>query len=349
MEEGITLAVLYGVGIGAVIGAAALLSNFCALGGVADILFARDWRRMRAWILAAGVAILGTQALDALNLIHIDRILSPSALWLPTLLGGACFGFGMALAGGCINRALVRIGAGSVKSLVIVIVVWSVAVLTLAGGAALGPSLAGIGRFEFLIAPEALHRVIGAIPGLDPGAVQWVTMLVMGGGLVVFALKDSWFRASRDQVAAGLAIGAMIPLAWLVSGSVEAVNFAVPVGAELVNFRANHGVSSFALATIVGVPAGAFVAAALTRNLAWETFTDRAEIPRNLIGAALMGFGGTIALGGTFGQGLSGLSTLSFSAALTVAGIVFGCVWGIRYFEAEGVWGGLKLTFKRGV
>ena len=46
-----TLAALCGLGIGAVVGAAALVSNFCALGAVADILFAKDWRRMRAWML----------------------------------------------------------------------------------------------------------------------------------------------------------------------------------------------------------------------------------------------------------------------------------------------------------
>src|SRR3954463_6003989 len=92
--------ILAGLAIGAVIGAAALLSNFCALGAVSDILFARDWRRMRAWMLAAGVAVLGTQAMDSLGVIHIDRILLPYLLWLPAVIGGLCFGFGMSLAGG---------------------------------------------------------------------------------------------------------------------------------------------------------------------------------------------------------------------------------------------------------
>ena len=125
-----TLAALCGLGIGAVVGAAALLSNFCALGAVADILFARDWRRMRAWMLAAGVALLGTQALDSLGLVQIDLIRTPYVLGLPALAGGLCFGFGMALAGGCVNRALVRLGAGSLKSLVTVLVVGIAAALT---------------------------------------------------------------------------------------------------------------------------------------------------------------------------------------------------------------------------
>jgi hypothetical protein len=38
----------------------------------------------------------------------------------------------------------------------------------------------------------------------------------------------------------------------------------------------------------------------------------------------LMGVGGVMAMGCTFGQGLSGLSTLSWSSMLAVAGMVLG-------------------------
>jgi uncharacterized membrane protein YedE/YeeE len=347
LESTSTLAVLAGLGIGAVIGAAALVSNFCALGGVADILFARDWRRMRAWILAAGVAIVGTQVLDAAGVLNIDGVLLPYLLWLPTLLGGLLFGFGMAISGGCINRALVRLGAGSVKSLTIVFVAGLVSALTLAGPLApLNDALARAGRLDLMVAPEGLHRIFGMLPMVNAEIVRWAFTALIGGGMIVFAVKDDWFRATRDQLMAGLVIGATIPLAWLASGSAMAVDFAAPVGGLFLIFS-ERAMPLFALATVVGVPVGAFVAGLATRNLAFETFTDRSEIPRNLIGAALMGFGGTIALGCTFGQGLSGLSLLSVGAMLTIAGIVFGCIWGIRFFEAGGVWAGLKLVFKR--
>lgn len=335
-----TVAAFWGLGIGAVIGAAAFVSNFCALGGVADILFAKDWRRMRAWMLAAGVALVGTHSLDSAGLIHIDRILAPYILWLPTILGGIAFGFGMALSGGCINRALVRIGAGSLKSLVIVLSAVVTAAVTAMGPLKpLNDALARAGNLDVMVAPAALHRMFGVVPSWDTEIVRWVFVAVMGGGLIIFSLKDSWFRATRDHVIAGILIGLAIPAAWLATENTthqSAVNFAAPFA------------SAFALATMLGVPLGSFMAGALTRNLAFETFTARGEIPRNIIGAALMGFGGTIALGCTFGQGLSGLSTLSVSAMITIAGIIFGCLWGIRYFEAEGVWPGLKLVFKRG-
>ncbi len=347
-----TLAALSGLGIGAVVGATAFWSNFCALGGVADILFAKDWRRMRAWMLAAGVALLGTQTLDARGFIHVDRVLAPYLLWLPTALGGLCFGFGMSLAGGCVNRALVRVGAGSLKSLVTVLVVGLTAAVTMTGVVApLNASLARIGRIDLFVAPEGLHRLFGALPWFDSEVVRWALTVIIAGGLIIFCLKDAWFRGSREHLGSGLIIGLMIPAAWLATDETPhqaALNFAAPVVDLLLAATAMREASGFAVMTVIGVPLGAFVVAALTRNLALETFTDREDLPRNLVGAALMGFGGTIALGCTFGQGLSGLSTLSISAMIATAGILFGCLWGIRYFEAGGIWAGLKLAFSRG-
>jgi hypothetical protein len=246
----------------------------------------------------------------------------------------------MALSGGCINRALVRIGAGSLKSLAIVLIAVLAAALTVVGPLKpLNDALARAGSLDMMVAPAALHRLFAVVPSWDAEIVRWIFTAVIGGGLIVFSLKDSWFRAARDQVIAGFLIGIMIPAAWLATENTahqSAVNFATPF------------TSAFALTTLLGVPLGGFVAAALTRNLAFETFTVRDEIPRNIIGAVLMGVGGAIALGCTFGQGLSGLSTLSVGAMLTIAGIVFGTLWGIRYFEAEGVWRGLRLVFTRG-
>jgi uncharacterized membrane protein YedE/YeeE len=348
-----TLAALWGLGIGAVIGAAAFWSNFCALGAVADILFARDWRRMRAWMMAAGVAMLGTQTLDSAEIIHIDRVLTPYLLWLPTALGGAIFGFGMSLAGGCVNRALVRVGAGSLKSLMAVLIVGATSAVTLSSFLApLNNGLSRVGRIDLFVAPDALHRLFGALPWFDAEVVRWFFTALIAGGLIVFCLKDAWFRGSRDHLWAGVIIGLAIPAAWFATDDTPhqtAINFVGPTGDLVAALFTSREVSVFAIAAVVGVPLGAFVYAALTRNLALETFIDRDDVRRNIVGAILMGFGGSIALGCTFGQGLSGLSTLSVSAMIATGGILFGCLWGIRYFEAGGLWPGLKLCFQRGV
>jgi hypothetical protein len=48
-----------------------------------------------------------------------------------------------------------------------------------------------------------------------------------------------------------------------------------------------------------------------------------------------MGVGGVTAMGCTFGQGLSGISTLSFNAFMTVAAIVLGAVVSLRQQAAR--------------
>jgi uncharacterized membrane protein YedE/YeeE len=44
-----------------VFGAIAQRTHFCTMGAVADIVNMGDWTRMRMWLLAIGVAMLGLQ------------------------------------------------------------------------------------------------------------------------------------------------------------------------------------------------------------------------------------------------------------------------------------------------
>jgi hypothetical protein len=113
--------------IGLVFGAVASGTRFCTMGAVADIANLGDWGRMRMWLLAIALAILGTAALHETGLIDVDRSIyrGHNLTWLSHLAGGLCFGFGMVLASGCGARTLVRIGAGSVKALVVFIVLAS--------------------------------------------------------------------------------------------------------------------------------------------------------------------------------------------------------------------------------
>jgi uncharacterized membrane protein YedE/YeeE len=351
-----------GLVLGAIVGATVLLTNFCALGGIADILFAKDWRRFRSWVLAAGIAIIGAHSLDAAGAIQLDRAtaLNPYILWLPAILGGVLFGFGMALGGGCISRGLARTGAGSVKSFAIIVVIGLSAAATMTVLAPVHTALTRVAVLE-TFGPGGFHRIFGNLPFVGAETVRWVFVAIFGGGGVWFALKDKWFRQSRDHVLAGLIIGAVIvaawPAAWRIfethtiegSGatSFTAINFVPPLG-DIVLSLGGRAAAAFPIALTLGVPLGAFIAGLLTRNLAFDTFAVREDIVRSLVGAVLMGVGGTIGMGCTFGQGLSGVSTLSPTAFIAVAGIIAGCVWGIRYHEAGSVWGGLKLALKRG-
>jgi uncharacterized membrane protein YedE/YeeE len=346
-----------GLAIGSVVGAAVLLTNFCALGGIADILFARDWRRFRAWVLAAGIAIVGAHLLDTAGVVPLDRAasLAPYIVWLPALLGGLLFGFGMALGGGCISRGLARVGAGSLKSLAIIVVIALSAAATMTW---LAPLQDVLGRTAVLetFGPGGLHRIFGNLPFIGAETVRWTFVALLGGGALWFALKDPWFRSSRDQLYGGLIVGLMVVAAWFAAGRVfeesgatsfTAINFVPPLG-EAVLAIGGRTPALFPLALTLGVPVGGFVAGLLTRNLAFDTFVVREDLVRSLIGAVLMGVGGTLAMGCTFGQGLSGVSTLAPTSFVAVFGLIAGSIWGIRYHEAGSIWGGLKLALKRG-
>jgi hypothetical protein len=305
---------------------------------------------MRAWMLAAGVAILGTEALLASGRVNMsgEALLAPELPWLSLLLGGVMFGYGMSLSGGCINRALVRLGAGSLKSLVVVIVVAVTAAMVTLG--VLRPAADALdGVALALPTASAVPILIAHITGLSGPTVFLACGVVAGGALIAFALWDGWFRQSGHLLAT-VAIGLMIPAAFAASSlgaeGPAPVNFAGPAGDGLARLL-GFAVPQFAATVLVGVPLGSFIVAALTGNLALETFTDPADLPRNLIGAGLMGVGGTFALGCTFGQGLSGLALLGLGSFVVIAGIFFGCLWGIRALEAGTVWGGLALTFRR--
>jgi uncharacterized protein len=118
-----------------VFGAIAQRTHFCTMGAVADIVNMGDWTRMRMWVLAMGVAMLGFNAMVALGWVEARHSLyaGPRLIWLSNLLGGLMFGFGMVLASGCGSKTLVRIGGGSLKSLVVFVVLGVAAYATLRG------------------------------------------------------------------------------------------------------------------------------------------------------------------------------------------------------------------------
>ena len=110
--------------IGVVLGAVVHRTNFCAIGAVSDVVIFGNWNRLRAWVLAMAVAMVGTQLMVQAELIDLGGAiyLGSRLTWAGAILGGLVFGIGMVLAGGCGNRNLVRLGAGDLRSLVVIMV-----------------------------------------------------------------------------------------------------------------------------------------------------------------------------------------------------------------------------------
>lgn len=342
--------------IGLVFGAVASGTRFCSMGAVADIATLGDWGRMRMWLLAIALAILGTAVLHETGLIDVDRSIyrGHNLTWLSHLAGGLCFGFGMVLASGCGARTLVRIGAGSVKAVVVFIVLALVASMSMRG-------VLAVFRVEVL-EPVALHLPDGpGLPelvanlGLTPGPAPALCAALLGGGLLAAVLLGRP-RLAAAQILGGATVGALVVAGWYVSGHLghlaedpetlqeaylatnsgrmESLTFVAPQAytLELLMLWSDSSRKlSFGIALALGVIAGSTLWALVTRQFRWEGFRDVADLVRHLAGGALMGFGGVTAMGCTIGQGITGVSTLALGSFITLLAIVAGAAATLKY------------------
>ena len=71
----------------------------------------------------------------------------------------------------------------------------------------------------------------------------------------------------------------------------------------------------------------------MTKTFRWEGFSQTEDLVNHMLGGALMGVGGVVAGGCTFGQGISGLSMLAVAALIATPAIVFGAWLALKYQE----------------
>ncbi|HJW10567.1 MAG TPA: YeeE/YedE family protein [Albitalea sp.] len=349
-----TLVVWGGFALAFVFGAVANRSNFCTMGAVSDIVNMGHWGRMRMWLLAVAVALIGANLLAYFGLVDLSKSVyqRPTLAWLSLMVGGLTFGVGMTLAAGCANKNLVRLGGGSLRSLVVLTFLAISSYMTLKGlfgqwrASALDPvsiDLAALG----LTAPS-LPALLAKWTGLPAKTALLVTLCAIGAGLLVFVFKDRRFRRNAAQVLGAVALGLLVVAGWYLSGhlgygenpetletvyfgtnsrTLETLSFVGPTAysLELLMLWTDKSLHlTFGIASVIGVVLGSFAYAVATRQFRWEGFASLADLRNQLLGALLMGFGGVTALGCTIGQGLSGLSTLALGSFIAVAGIVAG-------------------------
>jgi uncharacterized membrane protein YedE/YeeE len=341
-----TWVIVLGFLAGMVFGATAQKTHFCTMGGISDMVLMGDSRRFRSWMLAVAVALVGTQILWGLGYIDLGTAIyrTPNLGWLGAIVGGLMFGFGMVQAGGCGNKTLVRLGAGNLKSLVVFLVLAATATMTLHG-------LFGFGRVRLenaanlaLASSQGIDDLLMQATGLPAPALRWVLGAMLGGGLALWCLKDAEFRGDRTHLLAGLLIGLLIPAGWFITGAlgqdefepvpVASFTFIAPIGDTVQYLMTFTGASiNFGIASVAGVVAGSFTAAVATGTFRWEAFSSVQDLAGSLIGAAMMGVGGSLALGCTIGQGLSGVSTLALGSFLALLAICAGGYYGVRHME----------------
>lgn len=355
---GLTATVLWATfALTVLFGFVAQRTNFCTMGAVADIANFGDWTRMRQWLLAIGVAIVATSALAATGQIDPGKSLyaTPRFTLPGYVVGGLLFGFGMVLAGGCGSKTLVRVGGGSLKALVVFIVLGLTAYITLRGAL-------GVFRVNVieplgtrLATTQDLPTLAAAATGLAKPALQWTLGLLIGGALIAFALVRRDFR-HWENLLAGFVIGGVIAAIWFVSGHLghltehpetleetflatnsgrmESLSFVAPMAYVLdwlMFFSDKSKVLTLGVVAVFGVVTGAAASALSTRTFRWEGFGNTEDTANHLVGAVLMGFGGVTAMGCTVGQGLSGVSLLAAGSFIAIGAIVVGALLALRY------------------
>ena len=339
-------------------GAVAQRSHFCTMGAISDIVNMGDWTRMRMWALAVGVATMAFGTMAGVGLIDPMQTIYASGrvVWLSALVGGALFGFGMVLASGCGSKTLVRIGGGSLKALVVFCVMGISAFATLRGiTAVLRVNTVDQVAFD-LPGGSALPAMLGQALSWNLPQASLVLGLLVGGALCVWALWGHGLRTAPELLLGGLGVGSAIAALWWITGSLgfvaehpetlepvflatnsgrmESLTFTAPMAYTLdwlIYFSDSSKVLTLGVVSVLGVVLGAWVVALASRTFHWEGFRGTQDTALHIAGAVCMGVGGVTALGCTVGQGLSGLSTLSLTSFVAVAGIMVGGVGGLRF------------------
>jgi hypothetical protein len=307
------------LGTGAVFGYVLQRGGFCLTRALSNAVLMRDGNVLRAYLLALLVAMIGVQVIETLGLVDVP--LRPLR-WLSNLVGGALFGVGMILAGGCSGSTWYRVGEGAVGAWVVLL------------GFAIGATTAGVG----LLAPlrAQLQKPVvtigdGGAPTLANvvGISPWIAILVLALGVGVWLARGPREpeHGKWPWPVTGAAVGVVIALGWWTSAFGDrpgGITFAANTGHLLTYPMVGYpNRVTWSMLMALGVPIGSFLAAWTADQFAWKL-----PAPSSLIkifgGGLLMGAAALVAEGCNINQGLTNSATLALGSLLTFASMCGG-------------------------
>lgn len=357
--------------IALVMGAVVNKTNFCTMGAVSDFVNMGDTGRLRAWLLAMAVAILGVTLLEYAGLLNLSGSFPPyrnsNIVLAENILGGLMFGVGMTLASGCGNKCLVRIGGGNIKSIIVFLIVGVLAYFMINPFPGSDKTIYSVLFYGWtspmsvdVLKPQDIGSLVG---GSEPSAMRLIVGVVVFLAMGHFIFKSKEFRSSADNMIGGAVVGLAVLAAWFVSGNVivdadgeilslqqyynqwdmladsdagkpaagamlatQSYTFINPMG-QALNYLAgglDGSLMTFGVVAVFGVVTGSLIWSLISRSFRIEWFSSASDVANHVIGAVLMGIGGTLAMGCTIGQAVTGISTLAVGSILTFGAIFLG-------------------------
>jgi uncharacterized membrane protein YedE/YeeE len=211
-----------------------------------------------------------------------------------------------------------------------------------------------------VLKPQDIGSLVG---GSEPSAMRLIVGVVIFLAMGHFIFKSKEFRSSADNMIGGAVVGLAVLAAWFVSGNVivdadgeilslqqyynqwdmladsdagkpaagamlatQSFTFINPMG-QALNYLAgglDGSLMTFGVVAVFGVVAGSLIWSLISRSFRVEWFNSASDVANHVIGAILMGIGGTLAMGCTIGQAVTGISTLAVGSILTFGAIFLG-------------------------
>lgn len=315
---------IFGLIIGLTFGAIAQKTQFCFSGSIKDYILTSSTKRAASVVMAVIIAIISTQIIT--NIYSVDLTTTvyykDNINYFTIIFGGILFGTGMMIADGCTSRHLVKFAQGDKYSL---ITFFSIAIFAY---------ISTRGEFydflHYFSANESLLEISSYISNFKMNIyfiiiILFIYLLILTKSIRrIFSLYD------------GFIMGLLVGITWYITGvlseeymeqviTLSSISFVFPSAKtlEFIMFFKSIDIS-FSVYIILGVLIGAFLHSLFNKKYSFGCTSNlkNSKLKNSIIGGALMGTGGILAIGCTVGQGLSGLSTLAFASLIAIFSIL---------------------------
>lgn len=216
---------------------------------------------------------------------------------------------------------------------------------------------------------------LGAIVSTEnAGTSRLILGVVVAAGILFFVFKSKDFRSGKDNLLGGMVVGLAVLFAWYLSSNIainaddslyslsdyyegwdmlaesdegkpaqgrplssQSFTFINPIGQTFGYIKGlfDNSLLSFGIMSVLGIILGSFIWSVVSKSFRIEWFASTGDFITHVVGATLMGFGGTLALGCTVGQGITGVSTLAVGSIVSLMAIIFGAAltMKIQYYK----------------